>query len=38
MPKLSNDQGNGAVVHQVRRRYPWLECVFADAGYGAANW
>jgi transposase len=32
---VQDRDGAALVFHKVRRRFPWLECVFADAGYDA---
>lgn len=32
---IQDRDGAALVFHKVRRRFPWLECVFADAGYDA---
>jgi putative transposase len=32
---IQDRDGAALLFHKVRRRFPWLECVFADAGYDA---
>lgn len=32
---VQDRDGAALLFHKVRRRFPWLECVFADAGYDA---
>ncbi len=32
---VQDRDGAALLFHKVRRRFPWLECVFADTGYDA---
>ena len=32
---VQDRDGAALLLNKVRRRFPWLECVFADAGYDA---
>ena len=32
---VQDRDGAALLLDKVRRRFPWLECVFADAGYDA---
>lgn len=34
---IQDRDGAAYLFEKIRRRFPWLECVFADAGYDAAK-